>query len=72
MSGKNTKNLGSRAKAANMIDLDSSSALDELELGAFAAPRVSHALQNNQHPLVMTTKKKTRELSLKGTSPLVC
>ena len=40
-----------------MIDLDSSSALDELELGAFAAPRVSHALQNNQHPLVMTTKK---------------
>ena len=55
-----------------MIDSDSSSALDELELGAFAAPRVSHALQNNQHPLVMTTKKNTRELSLKGTSPLVC
>ena len=40
-----------------MIDLDSSSALDELELGAYAAPTVSHALQNSQHPLVMTTKK---------------
>ena len=39
-----------------MIDLDSSAALDELELGAYAAPRVSHALQN-KHPLVMTTKK---------------
>ena len=38
MSGKNAKNLGSRAKATNMIDFDSSSALDELELGAFAAP----------------------------------
>ena len=38
MSGKNALNLGSRAKATNMIDLDSSSALDELELGAYAAP----------------------------------
>ena len=55
-----------------MIDLDSSSALDELELGAYAAARVSHALQNSQHPLVMTIRENTRELSLKGTSPLVC
>ena len=55
-----------------MIDLDSSSALDELELGAFAAPRVSHALQNIRPLLEMTTRENTRELSLKGTSPLVC
>ena len=53
-----------------MIDLDSSSALDELELGAFAAPRVSHALQNNQHPLVMTTKKALRSLVSRVPPPL--
>ena len=55
-----------------MIDSDSSSALDELELGAFAAPRVSHALQNIRPLLEMTTRENTRELSFKGTSPLVC
>ena len=55
-----------------MIDLDSSSALDELELGAYAGPtgiarpaKQSTSTSNNH-------QKNTRELSLKGTSPLVC
>ena len=38
VSGKNALNLGSRAESTNMIDLDSSSAFDELEHGAYAAP----------------------------------
>ena len=55
-----------------MIDFDSSSALDELELGAYvgptcvARPAKQSTTASNDH------QKNTRELSLKGTSPLVC
>ena len=54
-----------------MIDFDSSSALDELELGAFAAPTgfARYAKQSTSASNDHQRKKKNRELSLKGTSP---
>ena len=55
-----------------MIDFDSSSALDELELGAFAAPTGFTRPAKQSTSASNDHQKNTRELSLKGTSPLVC
>ena len=55
-----------------MIDFDSSSALDELELGAYVAPTGIARPAKQSTSASNDHQKNTRELSLKGTSPLVC
>ena len=55
-----------------MIDLDSSSALDELKLGAYAGPMGIARPAKQSTSTSNDHQRKYQELSLKGTSPLVC